>query len=292
MKRIASSFSLVGAGVILLTLLPTLAPARAQKSPHVCQGTADKPGVLAGRFANGVEVKGYCAVNSGPAHVIGTLRVTAGSTLLAAYGMHKSKLSVRGDIKAGRRATLVLGCSTTESACFDDPDMSHPTLNSFPTVTGDVTSNRPLGVIVHSTTIGGDVSQTGGGGGLTCQPKGPFAAFQSPVYSAYEDSTISGDLSVTGVISCWMGVIRNHVHNVSLNNNKLSDDDAIEVESNHVRGNLGCAGNSHVWDSSETTETGLYPRALHRNHVRGKRFGQCRKAGPLTEGGPPAGGPF
>jgi hypothetical protein len=34
----------------------------------------------------------------------------------------------------------------------------------------------------------------GGGGGVTCDPSGIFLAFQSPVFSDYEDSTVGGSL--------------------------------------------------------------------------------------------------
>jgi hypothetical protein len=159
-----------------------------------------------------------------------------------------------------------------------------------------VTGNAPLGVIIHSTTVGGDITQTGGGGGPSCAPPktGPFAAFHSPVFSDYEDNTIGGDITVTQLNSCYLGIIRNHVgKTMTVTNDALGDPDAIEIESNVIHKNLSCSHDTqNVWDSSETTETGLYPRALHRNTVHGKRSGQCRKAGPLTQGGPPAGGPF
>src|SRR5689334_18085343 len=99
MKRVALLFACLGAGSIFL--LPALAPARAHGTPHVCQGTSSKPGVLKGRFVHGVRVEGFCEVNSGPAHVIGTVQVTDGSALIAVFGMHKSKLSVSGDIRVG-----------------------------------------------------------------------------------------------------------------------------------------------------------------------------------------------
>src|SRR5437763_882036 len=97
-------------GGVLLVLLPVLAPARTQATPHVCKGTAGKPGVLAGKYPSGVDVKGYCQVNSGPAHVIGELKLEHGSVLLAAFGMNHSRLKVTGDVKVNQRATLLLGC--------------------------------------------------------------------------------------------------------------------------------------------------------------------------------------
>ncbi len=40
---------------------------------------------------------------------------------------------------------------------------------------------------------------------------GIFATLESPVYSDYEDSTIGGNLRVTGLGSCWYGALRDHV---------------------------------------------------------------------------------
>lgn len=294
MRRILPFATLV-TGAIFVALMPALAPARAAKGPYVCKGSSSKPGVLTGKHSSGVDVKGYCFVNAGPAHVIGDLTVEPGSVLVAAFGMHNSKLKVTGDLNVDTDSTLVLGCSATQFACIDDPKQSAPTLNSSPTVTGDITSSMALGVVVHSATVGGSVSQTLGGGGLSCTPQGPFAAFHSPVYSAYDDTTITGSLKVTKLTSCYLGVARVHVHNLKVTYNSLADPDAIEILANHVKGNLTCSHNKqHVWDSSEASfgQSGLYPRKLERNTVAGTRSGQCVKAGPLTQGGPPAGGPF
>lgn len=287
--------SAVVAGGIFLAFTPAFTSAKTATGPHVCKGTPSKPGVLTGKYASGVDVKGYCYVNAGPAHVIGDLTVEPGSVLIAAFGMNNSKLKVTGDLTVDTDSTLVLGCNTTSFPCIDDPNQSAPTLSSPGTVTGDLTSSMPLGVIVHSTTIGGDVTQTGGGGGTSCATPsgGPFAAFQSPVFSDYEDNTVTGNIKVTRVTSCYLGIIRNHVENLRVTYDVMGDPDAIEIELNHVKRNLACwHDRQHVWDSSEASQSGLYPRKLGRNTVNGKRVGQCVKAGPLTQGGPPAGGAF
>jgi hypothetical protein len=300
MRRVLSIAVVATAGVVL-AVMPAVAPANARKGPHVCQGTPTKPGVLKGKYSNGVNVKGYCEVNAGPAHVIGTLDVTNGSVLLAAFGMHQSKLTVTGDLNVATDATLVLGCNTTSFPCIDDPASSNPsvkpTLTSAPKITGSLTSSMTLGVIVHQASIGGNVSQIQGGGGASCSVPtgGPFSAFHSPVYSAYEDSTITGNLKVERLTSCWLGIARVHAKNVKVTFNTMADPDAIEIVGNKISGNLACNNNKqHVWDSAEAAygQTSIYPRKLDRNTVGGTRSGQCVKAGPLTMGGPPAGGPF
>jgi hypothetical protein len=193
-----------------------------------------------------------------------------------------------------------MGCNTTSFVCIDDPAQKNhaikPTLTSPGSVTGDVTSSSGAkAIIIHSTTIGGDVSQSGGGGGRSCAtPKtGVFGLFHSAPYSDYEDSTIGGDLHVTGLISCWLGVARVHVTNLRLTRNTLADPDAIEVLSNQVKKDLVCRNNSPtVYDSAEAGYPGIWPRTLLRNTVGGSRVGQCVTAGPVTQGGPPVGGPF
>jgi hypothetical protein len=291
MRRIVG---VVAAGV-LLALIPALAGAA---GPKVCRGTTKKPGVLkGGRYPNGVVVRGVCAVNSGPARVMGRVEVEPGGALVAGFGRNHSRLTVIGSVVVERGAALLLGCNTTSFPCVDDPANSNhnvkPTLHSYGRVTGSVIESGALGVIIHSTTIGGNVTQSGGGGGRSCKPPktGVFSLFKSPIFSDYEDNTISGNLSITGLTSCYLGVLRNTVHTLTLKRDQLGDPDAIEVGRNQVLGNLVCKGNSRVWDSSETGNA-LFPRKTKRNRVAGKRVGQCRKASPVKKGGGSAGGPF
>jgi hypothetical protein len=294
MRRLASFSVLLAAGGAL-ALAPGLVQASARGAAHVCSGTPSKPGVLAGSFGSGVIVKGFCEVNSGPANVSGTVQVGSGSALIAAFGMKNSKLSVKGDVSVGQGATLILGCNTTSFACVDDPNQGAPTLTSPGTVTGNITENAPLGVVIHTTTVGGSITETGGGGGVNCNPTGPFAGFQSPVFSDYEDNTISGNVAITNLTSCWLGVIRNHIgKSLKVNDNSFADPDAIEIETNAISRNLVCRHNKqHVWDSAETSDSGaIYPRQMSRNKVGHYREGQCLTASAVTQDGVPAGGPF
>jgi len=291
--RRAASLAVVVIGGAVLALSPGLGLANARSRAHVCSGTPSNPGVLAGQYGSGVVVNGSCVVNNGPAHVVGPLTLKSGAVLIAAFGMKGSKLSVTGDVTVQKGATMLLGCNTTSFACVDDPNQSAPTLTSPGSVTGNVTEKAPLGVIIHSSTIGGSIKETGGGGGMNCSPTGPFAAFQSPVFSDYEDNTITGGITISHVTSCWLGVIRNHIgKSLRLTSNSMADPDAIEIEKNVIARNLACFNNKqHVWDSADTGP-GLYPRAIGRNTVHHYRLGQCLTAGPLTPDGVPAGGPF
>jgi hypothetical protein len=266
---------------------------------NTCAGTPEEPGVLAGVYFGHVTVEGSCLVDGGEAVVHGELKLRPGSLLLAAFahndvgGSGSSDLRVLGDVRVEDGATLLLGCEAEHFPCIDDPEPEHPTLSSRDRVYGDLREHRPLGVVVHDSVIGGDVTETGGGGGLGCEPSGPFAAFKSPVFSDYEDTLVHGDLEIAGLRSCWLGLARLEVGgDVRLSNDQLADPDAIEIIDNEISGNLKCKLNSRVWDSSEETGEGLFPRKPEPNSVHGKRSGQCVLASPSSEGGPLGPGPF
>jgi hypothetical protein len=259
-----------------------------------CAGTSiSSPGVLTGTVNSNVLVKGICVVNAGPAVVTGDVTVTPGSVLVSAFGMHSSSLSVKGNIYVRAGATAVLGCEPGHFTCIDDPNPSKPTLSSHLAVGLDMRSNGALGDVVHNFTIGGDVIQTGGGGGFNCTPQGVFKAFGSPVYSAYEDGSVGGDVRVSSVQSCWMGLARVQVGNtVVFSQNKLADPDAIEILANNITGNLICRGNSRTWNSGDANPPHLFPRIPQPNTVGRNRKGQCVLSSPTKPGGPHGPGPF
>jgi hypothetical protein len=269
-----------------------VAPSAVAARVSRCTGTAEAPGVLSGQYAGTVFVEGICKVDSGPAIVRGKLVITEGSTLLAAYGQDNSRLTVHGPVRVLKGATLILGCEPEHFACFDDPDPEDPTLSSRSRIFGNLGANEALGVVVHNSRIFGRVRQIGGGGGESCEPTGPFAEFDSPVYSDYEDTTIRGNIRVSGLASCWLGLARLRVSgDMRIKENQLADPDAIEILANVINGNLVCVGNSMVWNSADLTEE-LYPRRPEPNTVFGRRRGQCVLASPETEGGEPGPGPF
>lgn len=296
---------IVAAGLVF-AIAGASAGANAVAGPHVCSGKLGKPGLLKGTYRHGVVVKGACAVRTGKAHVIGTLLVTKGSILGASFGAHHSSLKVTGNLVVGKNAVAFLGCKVnpngTGMACFDDPNPSHPTLKSHGSVSGSIIGRSALAVVVHNSAIGKNVTQAGGGGGLSCKtPKtGVFAKLKEPPFSDYEDSSIGGNLKVRDLRTCWLGVARVKVRgSTTINKNKTKDPDAIEVLANHIAKNLSCHGNSHpsgepphslpIWDSADAPpKFKLYPRVSEPNTVRGKRSGQCVTASPIKPGGPPA----
>ncbi len=284
-------------GGILAAGPATAAGAAATTGTTTCSGTPTAPGVLTGTHG-AVVVKGACEVNAGAAVVNGDLTLSPGSALLAAFALNDqtgsgtSSLAVTGNVVVRAGATLLMGCNPANFACLDDPNQSNPTLSMHPTVGLDLRSNQPLGVIVHNFSVGGDVIQTGGGGGVNCKPQGVFKLFQSPVYSTYEVGTVGGDIRISSVHSCWMGVVEDHVGNTMvMYRNRLADPDAIEILSNNINGNLICRGNSMTWDNGDVGPN-LFPRQPEPNTVGRNRKGQCVLSSPNTKTDKPGPGPF
>jgi hypothetical protein len=279
---------LVGASALALFLAPVGSASAATQ--QTCTGTPQNPGVLSGTYNSNVVVQGACQVSAGPAVINGNLTVSGGSVLLAQFS--NADLTVNGNLTVWVGATAFLGCDPQSSPCIDDPDPNNPTQFAALTVSGDVLGQQPLGLIVHNATVNGNYTQTGGGGGLTCDPVGIFALFGSPAFSTIEDSTVDGSVTVTRLKSCWLGLIRLQVgRNVVVQNNRLLDPDAIEINDNHISGSLICISNSMVWDSAEIGD-GLFPRAPEPNTVDGRRIGQCVLSSPTEPEGPRGPGPF
>jgi hypothetical protein len=271
----------------------TAAGAAATSGTATCKGSLSSPGVLTGTINSSVVVRGLCAVAAGPAVVKGDVTVTPGSVLVSAFGMHHSSLTVNGNIYVRAGATAVLGCNPANFPCIDDPNPSKPTLSSHVSIGKDLRAYLALGVVVHNFSVVGDVIQTLGGGGVNCRPQGIFKAFgNSPVYSTYEVGSVGGDVRISSVHSCWMGIVQLKVGNAMVMfRNRLKDPDAIEILANQITGSLICRGNSMTWNSSEAG-SGLFPRDPQPNTVGRNRKGQCVLASPTKPGGPLGPGPF
>jgi hypothetical protein len=283
MIRLASVASLVLAIVVMGA--GTAAAAEAHHGQHnTCTGTLTAPGVLAGTFRGDVVITGVCAVNGGAAVIKGDLILAPGSVLNAQFaqndvaGTGTSSLTVRGDVKVQKGATLAMGCEPTFNACLDDPNGTGQNR-----VSGDVQADQALGVLLHRSKIGGNVSLRGGGGGATCAiPSGGIFGFVgSPVFSDAEDNNIGGSLTIAQLQTCWMGALRNHVRgSIFTAHNTMADPDANEVLANHVRGNIACFNNSPATQYGDSMSS--------PNRVQGRAFGECsfnvRKPNPAPSG--------
>ena len=212
--------------------------------------------------------------DAGSVTVRDDLVIKKGAALIAAFG--GSNVTVNGDLRVEQNGVLALGCVPTSFACLDDPNQGGnpnqpPTYSAAGKVGHDLTADNALAVVVHNTSIGHNVDQHGGGGGLTCEP----VLLGAPAYTTYEDSTIGGNVSITGLRTCWLGFLNNTVgHNVTFNNNVTfnastgaGDPDGNEIAANTISGDLHCTRNFPAPQIGDST--------LALNIVGGHATGQC-----------------
>ena len=113
---------------------------------------------------------------------------------------------------------------------------------------------------VDTGTINGGIDVHGG--------SGPFGGPFDVTWNTIEDSSIHGNVTISGYNGFWMGFIRNDVHgSVNLTDNILVDEDGNEYVTNTIHGSLRCSGNSpapQVGDSEGEL-----------NVVTGAKTGQC-----------------
>jgi hypothetical protein len=112
-------------------------------------------------------------------------------------------------------------------------------------VRGNVTGIRSDGVVLHNTTVDGNVDLIGGGGGTagqTCTPAGVFnVTFGFPPYSGIFDGKVGGNVVVTDLDTCWWGMFRTNVGGSVINTHITNDDpDGNEVNTNVIHGSLVC----------------------------------------------------
>jgi hypothetical protein len=289
--RLAAITSLALATVVMGAGAAGAAEAH-HRQPNTCTGTVASPGVLAGVYRGDVVVTGVCAVDGGAAVIKGDLILARGSALNATFALNdvagtgRSSLTVFGNVRVGSGAVLGMGCEPNFFPCSDDPNASTGgTLTGQNHVFGDVVGWQALTVIVHASTINGNLSYFGGGGGLSCAvpTSGILAALQSPPYFDSEDNAIGGSLTITGLQTCWMGALRNHVRGNLVNaHNTMADPDADEVLANVVRHNIACFGNS---PAVQYGDSGSSP-----NQIRGRAFGEC--GFKVTQPNPAPSGPL
>ena len=221
------------------------ATAAAAKSPssgdNTCAGGPIAPGTY-----RSLTVTGFCAVGSGVVSVTGGLTI-APNAGLDAQSNCDAHLNVSGGITVLTSAILFLGNSQNGTGCPDSNNVVH----------GGLRATNAIGVVVHGTRIDGGFSVQGGGGGNSyalvpndnpppaeIEGCAPLPGLPFPPFTDVEDSHINGGASISGMSTCWMGFIRNHVNGgVTVNNNTMGDPDAIEIGLNSIHGGLACSGN-------------------------------------------------
>lgn len=299
-------------------LIVAAVPGIAEAAPHgggnyTCNGTLTAPGTLAGNYAN-VYVAGVCLVDAGNVNVSGNLMVGPGGSLVADFGQNDhtqsgtSNLTVHGNVAILQGASALLGCyplqvtlwgegssgpnmfTTPDFPCDDDPNAfpasgnSAPTLSATETIDGNLVSDDPLGVVVHNTTVRGNVVDNGGGGGTAFNPQGIFAQyipsgppaapgqldtepFQLPPYFDFANVAVGGNLVLTGASVNWYGIDRDTVRGNLVDTGNMASPDGNEVFNNTVYGNLVCSGNNPAVEYGDSNGG--------PNKVGGNATGEC-----------------
>lgn len=241
-----------GAAGVALTLTSSTSAAAAP--PTTCAGGPVAPGTY-----RALNISGFCQVVGGNVSVSGNLTVASGGVLFAAFS--GANLTVGGNLIAQPGGIVVLGCEPVAFPCFNGSGQTQDS------VSGNLIGNGALMVLVHASSIGGNVVQSNGGGGVTCN-NFPLGQNGPPAYSTYEDNVINGNISITGLRTCWAGIFRNQVGgNAIWSNNITADEDGNEIASNTIARNLNCVSND---PDVQFGDSGGTP-----NKVGGKATGQC-----------------
>jgi hypothetical protein len=228
-------------------------------------------------------ITGICYMPAGTVVVRGNLNIAPGALLdaatpgdPAANPLLPATVLVGGNVRVGRGAVLVLGCSPA-GGC---------TGVTYDRIRGNLTAFGALGVVIQAVSIGGNATVVGGGGGVA-GGAGSGGCFTSPIpppwsedpalsnpttgspqYTDFEDSPIGGNLRVIGVQTCYIGSFRDRVGgSIAFVGNTTSDPDGNELGSNLARGNVTCRGNL---PATQFGDSGAAP-----NMVGGLAFGQC-----------------
>jgi hypothetical protein len=257
-RRMTVRMALRGSAAVLgLTVATAMTPTAASAAPNSaynCTGGNISPGTYSSMIISGI-----CYMPAGNLFIRGNLSVKPGDLLdavtpgdPASSPVVPATVVIGGNVRVGNGAVLVLGCS---------PNISCPNGVTYDHIRGNLTAIGALGVVVHSATIGGNVSVIGGGGGAAGGP-GSGGCFSVPVpkpwsedtglvksgatpqYTDFEDNSIGGNLSVISVQTCWLGSLRNLVGgNATFRADETSDPDGMEVDNNLVARNMACSGN-------------------------------------------------
>jgi hypothetical protein len=288
MKKRPISHVAIGAAAALLGLMiaPVLTASAASAAPlggggggsYVCPGGNVPPGTY-----SSILITGVCFAPAGTIVVRGNLTIAPNALLDAvtpgdppASPVVPATVLIGGNVSVGRNGVLALGCSPNIS-CGSPPGIS------FDRVGGNLTAINSEAVVVHSATIGGNVTVLGGGGGAGGASGGcfsPTAAIPAPwseapglvaggpQYTDFEDTSIGGNLTIVGQQTCWMGSLRNQVRgSLTYASDVTSDPDGMEINNNLMGGNMTCLKND---PAVQYGDSGAAP-----NLVGGLGIGEC-----------------
>lgn len=264
MKIFRPLFALVA--TLPLVLLGTGTAFATGLSSSTCSGGS----IAAGTYSS-LTITGLCTVDSGNVVVVRDVTVAPGGGLEAVFS--GSNLIVGRNLVIGAGGLLAFGCSPLGG---DFPCFNNPAGTTHHRVGGNIVASGAVLMIVHHDKIAGNVTEIGGGGGLTCNPLFPGGP---PPYTDYNDDTIGGTVRVADLRTCWSGFLGNTVGgSVKWSYNHTVIPDGNLMGTNTVHEDLNCFHNSprpHLSDISPVPVP---------NTVFGTARGQCAAlaVGPAT----------
>lgn len=253
LMRITNRLKIIAVTVIAGAAMFAAAPAVAAPSgPYTCTG-GDIP---SGTYST-LTIAGVCTVpEDAVITVTGNVIVNKDAVLDAQSA--PSTITIGGNVVGLTGSTVGLGCQppslTGNSAhpCTTDPE-GYSTIE----VGGNISTTNAATVLLNGITVKKNVSLVGGG---------------SPIPWSIKNNTISGNLSISGQTTEWVGVLFNNVGgNVSLVNITLTDshpdNPGVYVVRNTVARNLVCQ------NLVPGVSGGFVPGSV--NVVGGNAVGQC-----------------
>jgi hypothetical protein len=211
-------------------------------------------GDVSGTYTN-LTIAGPCEVPQGATlTVTGNLTVEPGAVFDAQS--YSSTVMVGKNVTAGAGAVLGLGCQSPESV----GNTGHPCSdggNSVVSVGGNITASGVTAVLLNGISVMGNVTVTGGGTDFI-----PWSV---------KNNTIGGNMTISGQITNWIGVLFNKIgRNATFTNIVITDTDpggnGMYIGHNAVGRNLNCSG------ITPKVSPGFGPVP---NTVGGKATGQC-----------------
>ncbi len=239
----------VGALALVMAGAAVASAKTAPPKAYTCAGGH----IPSGHYAS-ITVKGACDVKAKAViSVDNDVHVAKHATLDAQSA--PATITVGGDVTAGTGSLLGLGCQP-DTTFAHHPCTIDPTGHSTITIKGNVTAFGADTVLLNGITVKGHVTLEGGGGA------NPWSV---------KNNTIRGNLTIVGVTSEFMVVLRNMIGgNVLLAAITETDTDpnpAVEIVVNTIGGNLVCYG------LAPRAAGGFIPDQV--NTVGGVSLGQC-----------------
>jgi hypothetical protein len=239
------------AGAVALVLSGTAVASAKATSPRAYTCTGGH--IPSGSYAS-LTVTGVCDV-SDEAVIRVVHNVYVGNHAVLDAQSAPSTITVGGNVTAVTGSLLGLGCQP-DTTFAHHPCTVDPTGHSTITVKGKVTALGADTVLLNGITVKGNVTLAGGGGA------NPWSI---------KNDTIRGNLTIVGVTSEFMVVLRNIIGGnatlLAITETDTDPDPAVEIVVNTIGRNLICFG------LSPRAAGGFIPGQV--NTVGGRAIGQC-----------------